>query len=198
MATSRDDHKRQVRQSLVDSAMRLFARQGFEATTIDAIADAAGCSRRTYFRYFATKEAVVFPRRQERLEAFGVALGLRLQDAPPLQAVREACLAMAEDYSEHADQELTRRRVVQTSPTLMASELQIYETWETTIADAVTRRRSSAKRRRQARLFAAATLGVLRTTLREWYAGECSKNLMTLGRQAFELLEAGFDADAMP
>jgi len=198
MAPSREDNKRQVSDALVESAWRLFTKHGFEATTVDAIVEAAGCSRRTFFRYFPTKVAVVFPWRERRLDAFAGALERGLVAQPPLAAVRDACLQMGQNYSDHAKRELARQRLVDASPALVATELKIYEQWEKTIADAVTPRRPSDKRQRQARIFAAATVGVLRTTLREWYDSDCEKNLVRLGRAAFDLLESGFSTDAMP
>ena len=56
----RSDHKPETRQALIDNALRLFATQGYEATTTDQIAAAAGVSPRTFFRYFPTKDRVLF------------------------------------------------------------------------------------------------------------------------------------------
>lgn len=50
-----------TRRRLVDSAMALFAEQGFEATSVDDVAARAGVGRTTFFRHFPTKEDVVFP-----------------------------------------------------------------------------------------------------------------------------------------
>lgn len=52
----RERTRRAVRSEIVDVAMRLFLVQGFEATTVDEIARAAGISRRSYFRYFTGKD----------------------------------------------------------------------------------------------------------------------------------------------
>jgi AcrR family transcriptional regulator len=56
-----------VRSALALAAMNLFVEQGFEKTTVDEIAEAAGVGRRTFFRYFRSKEDVVFPGHGERL-----------------------------------------------------------------------------------------------------------------------------------
>jgi AcrR family transcriptional regulator len=52
--------KARTRQALIDVALELFAAQGYESTSIEQIADRAGVSPRTFFRYFVTKESVLF------------------------------------------------------------------------------------------------------------------------------------------
>lgn len=56
----RDRHLEQTRHCIVDAAFELFSRKGFAETTVDEIAEQAGVSRRTFFRHFPVKDAVVF------------------------------------------------------------------------------------------------------------------------------------------
>src|SRR5437016_3518094 len=56
----RERKKTRTREAIQTHAVRLFKRQGFESTTVDQIADAAEISPSTFFRYFPTKEAVLF------------------------------------------------------------------------------------------------------------------------------------------
>lgn len=65
-------NKEQTRQCLVRAAVTLFADRGFTATTVDDIAASAGCSRRTFFRYFATKEDVLLLDARTMLAEFQV------------------------------------------------------------------------------------------------------------------------------
>ena len=55
----RERKKRQTRQAIAETAMRLFAERGFEAVTVNEIAEAAGVAKATLFTYFPTKESLV-------------------------------------------------------------------------------------------------------------------------------------------
>ncbi|HEY1969936.1 MAG TPA: TetR family transcriptional regulator [Pseudonocardia sp.] len=63
-------NKQQTRLALIWAAIRLFREHGYETTTVDDIASAAGCSRRTFFRYFGTKEDVLLLDTREMLSEF--------------------------------------------------------------------------------------------------------------------------------
>lgn len=74
----RERTRQAVRAEITDAAMSLFLSGGFEATTIDDIARAAGISRRSYFRYFATKDEVL----EAGLTAIGAVIGSTLSERP--------------------------------------------------------------------------------------------------------------------
>ena len=188
----REQKKAEVREALVQAADALFVEQGFEGTTVDQIAERAGVSRRTFFRYFPSKEAIAFPRSEERLEAFRSLLQQRFAEQSPLPAVRGACLAIGQMMVDVAQEELARQKVVDASPTLLAAELEIYRQWETAIADAVVRDHADEPRKQSGRLFAAATVGVVRSVLRGWFDAGGEPDVVRLGEEGFMLLETGF------
>ena len=99
--TLRERKKAQTREALAEAALQLFADKGFEHVTVDEIADIAQVSRRTYFRYFPTKEAVVFPDRERRLLQFQEMLASRPADEDPVETVRRALMELARDYEEN-------------------------------------------------------------------------------------------------
>src|SRR5262245_24429842 len=91
----RERHKSRTRQALREAALELFAAQGFDTTTTEEIAEKAGVSVRTFFRYFPTKELVLFFGRYDFVQAFVAELVRQPQSKSDLDAIRAA-------YSESA------------------------------------------------------------------------------------------------
>ena len=176
---SRATKKVQTREALVNSALRLFASEGYEGVTVDAIAEASGVSRRTLFRYFPTKHGLVFHRQDEDLAAFREAL-----DGAGMPAVRAALLEVGRRYAASARSRLEQYRIVQSSPLLMAREIELDRAWEEAIAAALTDRSE-----REARFTAGALIGLVRAVLREWLQRGCAEDLDLLAEQALNTLD---------
>ncbi|HEY5834022.1 TetR family transcriptional regulator [Streptomyces sp.] len=91
--------KEQTRHDLRESAARLFAANGFAATTVAGITAAANVSERTFFRYLDGKEALLLPDSDELFAVVAKRLAARPADEDPLTAVGRALLAAAEPHS---------------------------------------------------------------------------------------------------
>jgi AcrR family transcriptional regulator len=96
-----------ARDRLVEAAFAQFASRGFETTTVDDIAEQAGVSRRTFFRYFATKEDAVFPD-HDAIRALVAADLERRRTEAPLPAVCAAVSLVMADYARNRDVSLAR------------------------------------------------------------------------------------------
>ena len=83
----RERHAIETRQRIVDVALALFLEQGYEATTTDEIAEKADVSPRTFFRYFATKEALLFHDFEDRLAKLKDHIGARPPGEPPAETL---------------------------------------------------------------------------------------------------------------
>jgi AcrR family transcriptional regulator len=94
--TLRARRKEETRRLLEEKARGLFARHGFRRTSIDQIASAAGVSRTTFFRYFPSKEAVVFASQHEGAEEFARLLTERPRTENALRAFEEAIVTLAQ------------------------------------------------------------------------------------------------------
>lgn len=195
----RERKKTERRAAIVKAARRLFRRKGFDRTTVDEIAERADISRRTFFRYFSTKEAVVFPNNQARLEHFERLLAESDRNEPPFEAVRRACGAMAAQFADAGTELLEQHRIIEGSRTLVAYEIELDRTWEVAIERAVLRGgRRTAAAQRHARIVAGAMAGVIRASLRHWFAGECRDDVARMGDEALEALARGLLAKPRP
>jgi AcrR family transcriptional regulator len=109
-------------QRLREAAFQLFDRHGYDATTVDEIADLAGVGRSTFFRHFRSKEDVIFPdhsdvlaRVRDRLASTGPT------DTPA--AVRDAARIVLRRYLEEGELARSRYRLTRTVPPLRAREI---------------------------------------------------------------------------
>ncbi|WP_369638117.1 TetR family transcriptional regulator [Nocardia sp. JMUB6875] len=109
------------RLTVVDQALRLFAEKGYEATTVDEIAEAAGISRRTFFRQFRSKEDVVFADHESQLARARAFLDAAQGD--PWDAVCEAVVEVFERFTQWREIAARRYRVVRQVPTLREREI---------------------------------------------------------------------------
>ncbi|MGW6425297.1 TetR family transcriptional regulator [Nocardia sp. NPDC055053] len=115
------DDAAQFRLTVVDQALRLFAERGYEATTVDEIAVAAGISRRTFFRQFRSKEDVIFADHE-----FQLALAedsLARAEGDPWDAVCEAVIGVFERFTQWRDIAARRYQVVRRVPALREREI---------------------------------------------------------------------------
>jgi AcrR family transcriptional regulator len=123
MATLRDRKKERTRQALIDAAGRLFAEQGYERTTVADIAAAADIGTRTFFSYFASKEELVFPEADARVQATLDAIAERAPGDGPADVLLRALGGVGDEIvSPMAG---LRLRLIQTVPAVRGRALQI-------------------------------------------------------------------------
>ena len=121
----RELKRRQTRGTLIEAAVGLFDRYGYEAVTVAQIAAAAGVSRKTFFNYFPGKEDVVFSNPQRRLEAALRVIAHRAGEPPAaaLAAAVEEMLRYAGEDDLVTGMAATRLRLIATVPALQAAAL---------------------------------------------------------------------------
>ncbi|KUL35267.1 TetR/AcrR family transcriptional regulator [Actinoplanes awajinensis] len=132
-----------TRQAVYDeiarTAMGLFLAHGFEATTIDEIAKAAGISRRSFFRYFGTKEDIVLGDLAAKGELARVALEARPDDEDPWTALRQAFHAI-KDVAYDGETMLKVTRMMYETPSLRARHIEKHLQWQASLLPEVRRR----------------------------------------------------------
>jgi AcrR family transcriptional regulator len=191
----RERKKARTRESLAVAALDLFARQGFDATTIEEIADACEVSPRTFFRYFPTKEAALFGDGESRRAALLDALANQPAEVPPLEALHAAMVALARSYRDDRDVLVMRSKVLQESVHLRASKAEHQRGWEEALTEELARRARAVKQplsRFELRLVSGVAVAALRAALDTWIDDKRAPALDVLVDRAFTELTAGF------
>jgi AcrR family transcriptional regulator len=165
----RERKKAATREALHEAALRLAFEHGPEKVTVEAIADEAGVSRRTFSNYFANKEEALFYGDLRRMRQLS---GL-VRERPAAESPWAALCAAAEGfYRELGDLDpewLTRNRLVRRHPSLAAAQVQTFAALEREMAAAVALRLGPADPLGvRAPLIAATFLAVLRVSLNVW------------------------------
>jgi AcrR family transcriptional regulator len=152
--------RRETRDRIADAAMKLFLDRGYEATTMDDVADAADVSRRSLFDYFPTKEDVLFARQDDFVIALGDELRKRPKDEPwPVLVEHAFTHAIADAISP---ENIAIDALVNSTPALQPRRQIKYVRLEDTIAGALAERGKTAQARKQARLLAAVVVAGFR------------------------------------
>ena len=195
----RERHRKRTAAELEEAALALFCERGFDAVTIDDIAAAADVSRRTFFRYYASKEDVILSDHPKRLDELEAALARRPTDEPPLAALRHAILSLAGTMEEQREHMLRRFRLVTTTPSLEARSLCLQRNWETAVTAMLAARMGvdPAKDLRPG-VVAATTMSAMRVATINWLAGGGERDLAAILAAALDLLDGGLQAAATP
>ncbi|MFI6216553.1 TetR family transcriptional regulator [Nocardia brasiliensis] len=117
----RGEDNAEFRLAVVDQALRLFAEKGYEATTVDEIAEAAGISRRTFFRQFRSKEDVIFADHESQLARAAEFLAATPGD--PWEIVCEAVVQVFVRFTQWREIAARRYQVVRRVPALREREI---------------------------------------------------------------------------
>lgn len=126
----RERKKQRTRTTLIDAAVELCDRQGFERTTVDQIAAIADVSPRTFSRYFATKDAIALALIDDAIDLAALELARQPPDLNHFEALRRSYVAMytatksAPAGGLSADRMMCTVRIIMTSSTLRQAALE--------------------------------------------------------------------------
>lgn len=121
-------------------AFDLFERQGFDATTMDDIAAAVGVGRRTLFRYYPSKNDILWGQFDDGLRAFAATLAALPDDLPVADAISEAIVSFNNFDEDAIPQHRQRMRLLLHTPALLAHSELRYAAWRSCIAEFTARR----------------------------------------------------------
>ncbi|WP_027342997.1 TetR family transcriptional regulator [Hamadaea tsunoensis] len=182
-----------TRQALEEAALRLFAERGYEGTTVEEIAEAAGVAERTFFRYFASKQHILLGDvAQGRIAALRTALWGRPEGEPVLDSIDTVLEGLDLADPEDRRQILERLRLLRTQPGLLGTYLLLNRDLAGVVAEfAAARTPGMVVTDLYPQLVAAATSGAWDTALVAWLASDGQDDLGDLRRAAFAALTAG-------
>lgn len=158
-----------IRDTIWAAAIDLFAEKGFDETTVDDIAEAAGTSRRSFFRYFESKSDLM----AHGIVSYGNSLTDAIQNCPPTysatELLRHTMLTVARESASHSR---TRKIMEIAAKYPAAREAQIARVAEVQdqVARAFAQRfKKGSKNQTTARVLAALTVSLLSVTYQTWF-----------------------------
>lgn len=176
-----------TRAAIEQVAFALFDRQGFERTTVEDIARAAGIGRRTVFRYFASKNDIVWGDWEIALAGMRRHLAAQAADAPLAEVLRDAVVAYNQLPAEEIPRHRKRMELVLHVPALQAHSTIRYNEWRQVVAEYVAARRGENPTALSPQLIAYAALGAAVTAYEQWLTDEGADLAALLHRALTEL-----------
>jgi mycofactocin system transcriptional regulator len=184
--TSRDEVQR--------VALALFAEQGFEETTLDDVAAAVGVSRRTLFRYYPSKNDMVWGDFDWVLRRLRDLLARTDPSAPLMEALAEAAVASNRYEPGDLPELRIRMTLITTVPSLQAHSMLRYAEWRDVVAEFAAQRLGTAPGDLVPQAIGHAALGASMAAFEHWVTDPAS-NLEDNLRRTYALLASGFDGD---
>jgi len=183
----RELKKQRTYEELQRVALALFAARGFDQVTIEDICADAEVSKTTFYRYFDSKEDVLLGSMHEKLTEMGAALAQRPASESAIVAVRNAFLEVAAEYQSQRVQKLAVNRIVRTTPSLAARNLEQQTAWEDLLREFFVERDGAPAPALSHCVLAANVVASLRTAMEYWLNAGADSDLPTVVDEALRL-----------
>jgi mycofactocin system transcriptional regulator len=174
-------------------ALDLFIRRGFDNTTVDDIAAAAGIGRRTVFRYYASKNDIPWGAFDEQLDRMRATFAALPADVPVMEGVRVAVLDFNDVHPAEQPWHRRRLRLILGTPALQAHSTLRYAAWRQVVADYVAARLGVPPDSLVPQTIGHASLGVALAAYERWLSADDGE-LRELLDAVFRSLEQGLVA----
>ena len=176
-----------ARGRLEQAALELYRERGFDQTTVAEIAERAGLTERTFFRYFADKREVLFWGQGALQEIYVSTIARAPESATPIEAVAAALQAATPVFRERHDLARQRQAVIAANPGLQERELLKRASLAAAMADAL---RARGVAEPTASLTAEAGIAVFKIAFERWVDGPSQPELPQLIRESLGELRA--------
>ena len=177
-------------------SLRLFTEVGFEETTVERIAAAAGVSKRTFFRYFDSKADVLWHAFDGEVRALRAAFADVPAGVPVMAAIRQAVVGVNRYRADDVPELRTRMNLIGSVPALAASAANHYDAWERAVSEFAASRLDRPADSLYPLAIGRATLAVCRSAYDRW-AERADADLTVYLDRALRALAAGFDQAAL-
>jgi TetR/AcrR family transcriptional regulator, regulator of mycofactocin system len=179
------------REALERAAFALFEERGFDQTSIDDIADAAGIGRRTFFRYYPSKNDLVWGNFEQELRKMRSSLDASDPEKPLMDAIRESVVTFNLIVPDNEQAHRRRMRMILGVPTLVANSTLRFASWRAEIARFAAARLGVADDELAPVVIGYSALGASIAAYEQWLKSD-DADLSALLNDAFAQLAAGF------
>jgi AcrR family transcriptional regulator len=187
----RERKKQRTREQIVEAAFELFRERGYQATTVADIAAAADIAPRTFFGYFASKEAVVFDDYEPAITSMRAAIEQRPEGESAIDALRRWLDASLPAVRQEDRREGLRKCLVADEPSLAAQHRHMLSRFEDILREGVARDLGDAADSLRPKLVAAAATAAI-ASISDTGSGKAES--LQLLDQALVFLRAGVEA----
>lgn len=195
----RERKKAETRKALSSAALRLALEHGPEGVTVEAIAEAAGVSPRTFFNYFPSKDDAIVDIAPSEPSQLLADLVERPADEPPLEALRQVALAAADRLTDSADEMWARYELSQAHEPLAMRRSARYAAIERSLAEEIARRTGfDVDRHPYPALVATAAMRAIMVAVSVWNEQGRTRPLRDVIDEAFDHLADGLVAAPTP
>jgi AcrR family transcriptional regulator len=187
----REEKRRETLERIAKAGLKLFIEHGYEATTLDAIAEASGISRRTFFYYLKSKEDVLLAHESGGIpQALRPTLLKQSSNQSPLEATRKTFLILASRYQ--TKESILADRILRSTEALRLRKEALHVQMEEVLAEALYELWPDPSERPALRLAAMMAMGTLRFAKDNWRQANAIRPLTHYIDEAFELLARSF------
>lgn len=183
----RERKRRETLQRITDAGISLFIQQGFDRTTLDEIATAAGISRRTFFYYFKSKDEILLSLQRGVGEMFAEAVRAAPATRRPIDVIRRAIVEVCAPLPE-ADM-LAIDKLMRSNEAVQARKQASYIEQERMLFEALRERWPEPERATSLRLVVMMAVGAMRLSFETFHREEGKRPVTTLLNENFDALE---------
>ena len=198
--TRRERKKLETRQALEHAALRLFAERGYEQTTVEEIAEAADVAVRTFFRYFSSKQDVLFGDVvKDRVSRLRTELASRPRRESVITSITTVMDLLDVAGEDEEEQILARFDLLRHQPSLRTRYLDLINAMRLVVVEFVADRTGLDPRHDMyPHLLAGAAAASWDTSLTLWAESHGKLSLRDLRNEAFAALSAGLPTPPHP